>query len=404
MLGTGARIGLIIALLTAAAPVPHQRWTGAYGAPPIGYEPAIRDALPQPLHDQTVRQSVRVSVAGHALRVRLSNELGTTSLRIGGASIARLDARGQVVPGSTRPLLFAGQPAITIPAGAPWLTDPVPGPVSADADYAVTLYFPEQSSPAAHAQMVEVAPGNQTGRDGLASPVRARTAGLVSAIEVETAAAQHVLVTFGDSITEGAASTPGGHMSWPDQLGRMLARTPAGRCWAISNAGISGNRLLHDGRAPNALARFDRDVLSVPGATAVVLLEGINDIGASHMPEHASESVSADAIIAGMRELVERAHARGLRVIGGTLLPYQGAAYADAGGEAKRVAVNAWIRTGGAFDAVIDFDAAMGDPAHPDRMIEAGNSGDHLHPNDRGYTRMAEAALPTILKEGCPTR
>jgi lysophospholipase L1-like esterase len=207
-----------------------------------------------------------------------------------------------------------------------------------------------------------------------------------------------VLVAFGDSITEGAGASPGKGMSWPDQLATLLAGEKGGRCWAIANAGISGNRLLHDGRGPNALARFDRDVLAVPGATHVAILEGINDIGKVSQPERQYQQVSAERIIGAYGQLLARARARGLKVIIGTLLPYEGAAYADAAGEERRQTVNRWIRDNArSFDAVIDFDGAMQEPGQPKVMRLSDQIGDHLHPNDAGYARMAAAALPVVL-------
>jgi lysophospholipase L1-like esterase len=187
-------------------------------------------------------------------------------------------------------------------------------------------------------------------------------------------------------------------MSWPDQLGRKLGHA----CWSIVNQGISGNRILFTGRGPAALARFDRDALSVPGVNTIVLLEGINDIGTGHNPKAASDDVSAEDLIAADKQMIARAHAKGIRVIGGTLTPFEGAAYADEKGEAKRQALNHWIRTGGGFDGVIEFEPAVADPSHPTRMILADEHGDHLHPNDAGYALMAAAAEPVIRRLGCP--
>lgn len=395
-----AAAALVAAPLIAAAPA--ARWIGAFEAPPIGYEPEIKAALGHTLNDETVRQPVRVDFSGTALRVRFTNELNQDALIIGPATIARLDGAGRPIAGTMRPLLFNGQGSVTIPAGAPYLSDSVAGRVEAGADYAVSVHYPRASKPPAHAQMADIAPGDQTGRIALFGAVTARASGLVSEIDVLIPRARPVLVAFGDSITEGAASTPGAHMSWPDQVGRLLAGRQAGRCWSVVNAGISGNRLLHDGRGPNALARFNRDVLSVPGVRETVLLEGINDIGAAAMPTHRDQAVGADEIIGAYREIIARAHAHGIRVLGGTLTPYEGAGYYDETGEVKREAVNRWIRTSGAFDGVIDFEAATRDPSHPKRFIDADQSGDHLHPNDRGYAVMAAAAEPAILKEGCP--
>lgn len=397
------RIGLLAAsALTLLAAAPRSdRWIGAYGNVPIAYEPNIRDALGTPLHDQTIRQMLRVSYAGNAVRVRLSNELGTALLRIGAATFAAVDASGKVIPGTSRALTFNGKPSAIVVPGAPSLSDPLAVRVAPDTDYAVSVYLPDTSMPPAHAQMADVAPGDQSGVAVLQGSVRKRVPALVSRIDVSAPRPARALVAFGDSITEGAASTPGAYMSWPDQLARLLAASPTARCWSIVNAGISGNRLLHDGRGPNALARFDRDVLSVPGVRTVVLLEGINDIGASAQAEHRDQEVSADAIIGAYREIVARAHARDIRVIGGTLLPFEGAVYFTKAGEAKRQTVNRWIRNSGVFDAVIDFDAAMRDPAHPTRMTAAAGSTDNLHPHDAGYTIMARTAAVTLAPDGC---
>jgi len=388
-----------LALLAAAAPPDHM--VGAYGNVPIGYEPNIRDALGAPLHDQTVRQVLRITNAGETVQVRLSNELGTTPLRIGAASVAQIDAAGKAVAGTVRPLIFNGQRGAIIAPGAPLLADRLSFSVKPGTDYAVSIYLPDTSMPPAHAQMADVAPGDQTSQPMLHDSVRKRVPTLVSSIDVAAAPTARTLLAFGDSITEGAASTPGAYMSWPDQLSRLLDTSSGGRCWSIVNAGISGNRLLHDGRGPNALARFDRDVLSVPGVRTVILLEGINDIGASAQPEHRDQEVSAEAIIGAYREMIARAHARGIRVIGGTLLPFEGAVYYTAEGEAKRQAVNTWIRDGKAFDDVIDFDMAMRDPAHPSHMGTAAGSTDNLHPHDPGYAIMARAAAQAIARDRC---
>jgi lysophospholipase L1-like esterase len=391
-------------LLLAATPAAPERWVPAWAAPPIGYEPAIKDALGRPFRDESVRQEVRAGVSGSSLRVRLTNELSDEPLRIGGASIVRLDAAGKPVAGSLQMLRFSGAKGAIIPARAPMLSDAVPLSVRAGERLAVTLYLPDEASPPAHAQMVDVVAGDATGSVELSGAKRARASGLVSVLEVSGATATRVLVTFGDSITEGAGATAGKAMSWPDQLGRMLAAHTRGKCWAIANAGISGNRLLSTGRGPAALARFDRDVLSVPGVTHVALLEGINDIGKVRDPAK-DRQPSADELIAAYEQLLTRAKTRGVKVIFGTLLPYEGAAYATPDGEQRRATVNRWIRANARrFDAMIDFDSAMQEPGKPTVMRLSDQIGDHLHPNDAGYTRMAKAALPVLLAQGCGTR
>lgn len=390
----------LAALLLAGASVP-EHWVPAWSGPPIGYEPSTRDglALGRPFKDETVRQELRAGLAGKTLRIRLSNELADDALRIGAASIVRLDAAGKTIPGSLRTLTFGGMREARIPARAPMLSDPLAFPVAAGERLAVSIYFPEEVAPPTHAQIVEVFPGDVTGYVAPGNPRRARASGVVSALELSGTAATRVLVTFGDSITEGAGASKA--MSWPDQLGRLLAASPNNRCWAIANVGISGNRLLNPGRGPGALSRFDRDALSVPGATHVLILDGINDIGKVRNPDKEWQPPAA-SLIAAYEQLLARARAHRLKVIFGTLLPYQGAAYADAAGEERRRAVNAWIRANARrFDGVIDFDAAMGEPGQPATMRLAEQIGDHLHPNDAGYTRMAKTALPQILKQGC---
>jgi lysophospholipase L1-like esterase len=394
-------IALAALLVVAAAQAPD-RWVPGWSGPPIGYEADTRDgkALGRPFKEETVRQDLRAGLTGKMLRVRLSNELADDALRIGGASIVRLDAEGKPVAGSMRALTFSGARDVRIPARAPMLSDPLDYPVAAGEKLAVSLYFPDEVAPPAHAQMVDVVSGDATAALALTNPRRVRASGVVSALELSGTAATRVLVTFGDSITEGAGASPGKAMSWPDQLGRMLAAN-GGRCWAIANVGISGNRLLNPGRGPGALSRFDRDVLSVPGITHVVILEGINDIGKVRDPEKNRQPPAA-SLIAAYEQLLVRAKAHGLKVIFGTLLPYEGAAYADAAGEQRRQAVNAWIRANARrFDGVIDFDAAMREPGQPGVMRLAEQIGDHLHPNDAGYTRMAKTALPVMLRQGC---
>jgi lysophospholipase L1-like esterase len=395
-----------LALAGAAMAAPQPKWLSAWISPPIGYEPKIKDALGRPLHNETVRQTVRVALGGESLRVRFTNELSMQPVRIGAASIARRGTDGSLVPGTIRPLLFGGKREAVIPTGAPFYSDPINGPVPAGADLVISIYYPNESAPPAHAEMVQVAPGDVTRREQVPGARTVRLASSISGVEVTRHEhGRRVLVTFGDSITEGAGATPGAHKSWPDQAAGLLADKPAGRCWTIVNAGISGNRLLHDGRGPNALARFTRDVLTVPGVSQILLLEGINDIGASNMAEHAGEAVSADEIIAAYGQIAARAHAAGLEIYIGTLLPFEGAAYFSPEAETKRMVVNRWIRSGKTgFDGVIDFETPMRDPAHPMRMRENLQIGDHLHPNDLGYTAMARTAASDLLREPCGSR
>lgn len=391
MIGRWRAAVLAVALIGTGASA--QRWQAGWTAPPIGWEPASRKALTKPIERQTVAQVIRVDGEGARLRVRLTNELGDTPIEVGAASVS---LGGRVVS-----LSFGGAKGATIPAGAPLVSDPVSLGVARGSELTLRVYYPGSVTPPAHAQMVRLTAGDTTA-SAAETGEEVRTAGLASAVEVEAARPGKLLVAFGDSITEGAGASEAARTSWPAQLAGMLQGGAATRCWSVVNAGISGNRLLHDGRGPNALARFDRDVLAVPGATHVVLLEGINDIGAGK--DKPAEAVDAAAIITAYRQLIARAHGAGLKVISGTLMPYTGAAYQTAAGEAMRVTVNRWIRTSGAFDRVIDFEAATRDPAHPERLVAGYEIGDHLHPNDAGYTAMAKAARPVIAAEGCGRR
>ena len=392
----------LVALGAAHAAGPD-RWVPGWASPPIGYEPDSRNGkgLGRPFRDETVRQQVRVGVSGKSVRVRFTNELSDVPLRIGAASILRLDAEGKPIPGSVRPLSFGEARSVTVLARAPMLSDPIAYPVQAGERLAVSIHYPDETAAPAHAQMVDVASGDVTTMLDLPAPRRVRASGVVSGLEVGGATATRVLVTFGDSITEGAGASPGKAMSWPDQLGRMLAANARGGCWAIANAGISGNRLLSSGRGPNALSRLDRDALSIPGVTHLVVLEGINDIGTVKDPAKDWQP-TAPQLIGAYEQILARAKARGIKVIFGTVLPYEGAAYASAEGEQRRQAVNRWIRANARrFDGLIDFDLAMQEPGKPSVMRLPEQIGDHLHPNDAGYTRMAKTALPVILAQGC---
>lgn len=392
------RTMLALALATLAAAPASQaapQWAAAYYSAPCPPFAMSFGATPAIFSHQTVRQVVRVDASGKALRIRLTNELGFAPLRVPSVHVALVDEHGAVQPGSDHVVTFGGVPGAWIPTGAPLVGDPVELPVAALAHVAVTIYYEDSAMPAAHLAELQVAPGDQSGNEVLKAAAPMRGPGLVSEVDVLRDAVAPVIVALGDSITEGAASTPGADLSWPQQFAKRLAADPARRGWSIVNAGISGNRLLHEGFALPALARFDRDVLGVAGVTQVVLMEGINDIGWWNKP---GSEVTADQLIAAYRQLVTRAHTHGLRVVGATLLPYKGAVYYTPEGEQMRQAVNEFIRHGGLFDDVIDFDPALADPADAQRLNPALEPGDHLHPNDAGYSAMAAAVRPEAFE------
>lgn len=376
-------------VLAQAAPAPH--WVGTWGASPSD---PLAGAMPATAAygNQTLREIAHLSIGGGTIRIRLSNALGTTALVVGGVHVARSAGNDAIVPRSDRPLTFSGQPSITIPVGAQAISDPVDLAVAAQSDLAVSIYLPQQTGPLTqHSLAVQtsyVAAGDETGSARLDSPATIQVRPLLSAVEVAGAAQAVAVVTFGDSITDGYHSTVDLDRRWPDDFSRRLQARYGNRVGVV-NEGISGNRVLNENAGPNAQERLDRDVLAQPGVKYVTLLEGINDIGFSQIAGYAGQAVSADAIIAGYRQIIARVHDRGLRIYGGTLTPFVGAGYASPEGETKRQAVNAFIRDSGEFDAVLDFDKALRDPANPAMMLPAYDSGDHLHPNDAGYEVMA---------------
>jgi len=355
-------------------------------------------ALPVPIasfHDQTIRMIAHTTIGGSRVRIELSNAFGSTPLVVGSAHLALREKDSAIVPASDRPLTFSGRPSCWIPPGATEISDPVNLEVPSEGDMAVSIYIPDETKvDTMHSvglHTTYISKGDATGQAALGEATTNQSYYWLANIDVAAAADTAAIVTFGDSITDGATSTPDTDRSWPSFLARRLAAQGATNI-AVLNQGISGNRLLRDGAGVNALARFDRDVLSQPGVRWMTILEGINDIGFMSLPgASASDAVTADELIGALKQLIERAHEHGIRVIGGTLTPYEGSLYYSEAGERMREQVNQWIRTGGAFDAVIDFDAVTRDPEHPKRIRPGFNKTDHLHPNDAGYEAMADA-------------
>lgn len=383
---------------TPGATPPH--WVGSWGASP---------AFPTgpEVTNQTIRQIVRLSLGGGAVRVRVSNEMGTGPLVIGAAHLARPgQAPGSTDPGSDHALTFDGRPSITVPPGAPAISDPVAMDVKALDSLSISLFVPRDTGPTATHPLGRATAylsdgGDRTAAATLPGAATSTARFFISGVEVDAPGASAV-VTLGDSITDGYGSTIDANRRWPDVLAERLAAAQAPM--GVVDAGISGNRILHDlpeaQFGPAALARFDRDVLSVPGARAVILMESINDIGHPGSAALADQKVSSADITTGMRQIADRAHAHGIRILGATLTPYADTVfpgYFTKEGEADRQAVNRWIRESGAFDGVIDFDAVVRDPARPDHIAAEYDFGDHLHPNDAGYRKMGEAVDLTLL-------
>jgi len=340
---------------------------------------------------------VRSSIGGRRVRVELSNAFGSSALLVGAAHVALHDKESAIVGGSDRPLTFSGKPSFTIPPAAKVISDPVELEVPRLGDLVISLYIPGQAdTPTVHLTALHTTylsqPGDWTGAISLADSKTVQLWYWISTVDVDAPLKAGLIVALGDSITDGATSTADMNRSWPSQMAERLARNNRTTGIAIVNQGISGNRLLNDGAGVSALARLDRDVLSLPGVRWLIVLEGINDIGLGGRPgAQPPDAVTAEDLIAAYQQIIARAHMHGIRVIGGTLTPYLGAAYATDEGESIREAVNQWIRTSHAYDAVIDFDAAIEDPANPKHIRPTYNTRDHLHPNDEGYKAMAAA-------------
>ncbi len=383
------------ALVRPSAPV---RPPGAAAAPAANM-PAGPATTPQAIgahgfNNQTVRMIVRTSIAGKRLRVRLTNAFGSMPVAVGAAHLAIRAKESGIVPDSDRKLSFNGKPGCTLGPGVVLTSDPVELTVAPVTELAVSLYFPGETGPptthstALHNTYISKE-GDVTAQAAIAEPVITQSYYWLAGVDAVAAPDAATLVTLGDSITDGARSTSETNHSWPALLAARLAANKDTAKIGVANMGIGGNRVLRDGSGASALARFDRDVLSQPGVKWVTLMEGINDIGREATVP--AEAVTADELIGAYKQLIAQAHEHGVQVIGCTLTPYEGAGYYRENGEATRAALNSWIRTSGAFDAVVDFEAATRDAADAKRLRAEFDPGDHLHPNDAGYQAMADA-------------
>jgi lysophospholipase L1-like esterase len=356
------------------------------------------------LANQTVRMILRTSIGGRRVRVKLSNAFGSAPVLVGAAHVARRGAESAITDGSDRALTFGGRASFTLMPGVVVVSDPVDLEVPALSDIAVSLFLPRDTgNPTTHATGLRPTyvstEGDFTGRSEFPLAGTTQQYYWLSSVEVAASPDAAAIVAFGDSITDGARSTPDTNHSWPALLAARLAANKATANIAVVNEGIGGNRLLTDATGlagVSSLARLDRDVLSHPGVKWLMILEGINDIGSLANPA-ANVPVTTEDLIWVLKEMIERAHAHGIKVIGCTLTPYGGAGYARENGEAIRDAVNQWIRSSGAFDAVVDFEAATRDASDPKRLQAAFDPGDHLHPNNAGYEAMANAIELSIF-------
>ncbi len=388
----------VLAMLTWTArstTKPHankEEWVGTWASSPLLAD--AKGAPPPPgFVDSTVRQIIRTSIGGKQIRIRFSNAFGTTPLAITSAHTALSAGNSAIRPETDKALAFDGQSSAVIPPGALIYSDPIEFDLPPLADLAVTIHL-------------DAAPDGITAHPGSRATSYFLTGNSVSAADLSAAAhADHwyflngvdvlakkpaaAIVTLGDSITDGAKSTTNGNARWPDDLARRLQANRGTTDIGVLNQGIGGNRLVHDGAGPNALARLDRDVLAQSGARWLIVLEGINDLGTrATAASRGEQPATVKDLIAAYQQIILRAHAHNIRVYGATVTPCEGEC--DAHVETDRQAINDWIRKGHGFDAVIDFDMATRDPQRPSRFSPAADSGDHLHPGDAGYKMMGD--------------
>jgi lysophospholipase L1-like esterase len=416
--GTALLLALVVTISLVAGSGPAaaarrgsgDRWVTSWGAAPqAAWGADVRTIWPDSLaadgfDNQTVRDMIFTSIGGDPIRLELTNADGTSPLWIGRVTVAAAAPDGAVEPGTIYPVTYRGRASFQIPAGARVLSDPVALRVWPQEELAVSVYLPDRTGPATfHYDAMQVdwvsAAGDHTAdQDASAFAIPTTSSYYLSGLVVRSDAAEGTVVAIGDSITDGVNSVVDANGRWPNDLARRLD-TVHGPTLAVADEGIGGNRVLASSPiyGVSAEARFGPDVLDQPGVRDVIVLEGINDIGFSSGPGHLGAEVSAAQLIAGYKQLIARARARGLKIFGATLLPYQGARYYSAAGEATRAAVNHWILTSGAFNGVINFAKVMSDPADPLRLNPGYDSGDHLHPNDAGYQAMANAINLAML-------
>ena len=357
----------------------------------------------RPFAAVTLREIAHVSNGGQQVRVRFTNEFGLDGLTIGNAHVALSTGGSAIKDGTDHALTFGGASSVRIPPGAAMYSDPVALAVPALSDVAVSFYLPSQvmRGETYHAfadQDNYVVDGDVAGAATLTSPTSLRSWYFFDGIEVNAVEGARAIVTIGDSITDGAASTPNANVRWPDVLAARLKQEKGLENVSVLNEGIGGNRVLNDQAGPSLLARLDRDVLAQNYVKYVIVLESINDIGRLARLMAPEDDVNAPMLEQGLKQLADAAHQHGIKAIGATLTPYGGAGYSSPKGEEVRKAVNDWIRTSGVFDGVIDFDKITQDPQNPDHFNPLFDSGDHLHPGDAGYKAMGEGIDLKLFK------
>jgi lysophospholipase L1-like esterase len=401
---------IVAGLVGMAGTAPaYAEWVASWSASPhapLGSEGPFAAAA---YDNVTISQILRISKGGERLRVRFSNRYGTAPLSIGAARLVRIDDAGKEIAGSSRTLSFGGEPGAVIPRGAPFSSDAVRLAVPSLSRLKVEIYLPKPTGPCTchltgDDELAVSPPGNFIGKPFV--PVsKAQFRAFLSVVEVDAPQALGTIVAFGDSITDGVGASAGMNHRWPDILADRLQA--AGQQWAVANAAISGNRILSPGMGDSALARFDDDVLSLPNVKYIIIFEGVNDIGnrfgnrgpnQPNIPGLDQPDISVEQMIAGYKQLIDRAHEKGIKVIGSPIGPYKGAAYWTEEGEAAREKINDWIVKGRAFDGVVRLDLAFADPADPRQMREGYHFGDHLHGNDAGLKAVGDSIDLTLFK------
>jgi lysophospholipase L1-like esterase len=395
-MNTRQKISALVLALFALVPTllsAEDNWVGTWATAPMA-QPNTDGSIGAA--ETTYRQIVHVSIGGDTSRILLTNEFGLTPLTINSAYIALRTKDSTIDTTTAHPVTFGGRTSIVIPAGALAVSDSTGLKLPALSDVAVSFVVPAQTiqQVSFHGfanQTSYTAPGNVSGAATLSSPTEITHWYFFKGIDVRADDKSGAIVTFGDSITDGAHSTKDTNQRWPDILAHRLQAEKKTQKLGVLNEGIGGNRVLHDNTGPSALARFDRDVLAQAGVKYLILLESINDIGHAQDPKKPYDPVTAEDLIAGLSQLATRAHTHGIKVFGATLTPYMGAGYSSPAGEQIRQAVNQWIKTSRELDGFVDFDKAAQNPANPTVFSPAADSGDHLHPSDAGYKSMGES-------------
>ncbi len=399
----------MMAAIACAMPA-QAKWVASWAAPPHAPVASEGRLAAASFENVTLSQILRVSEGGTHLRIRLSNRYGEAPLEVGEARVVRIGDDGAEIPGTSRKVTFGGEAAAFIPRGAPFLSDVVELAVPDLSRLKVEFYLPGSTGPCTcHLtgldELAISPPGNHVGKPF--DPVStAQYRAFLSVVEVESSESPGTIVAYGDSITDGAGSTPGANRRWPDVLAERLQQ--AGKEWAVANVAISGNRVLSPGMGEAALARFDEDVLSLPHVKYLILFEGVNDIGnrfgrpagGPGLPGFDQPEITVGDMIAGYKQLIARAHAQGIKVIGSPIGPFKGASYWSEAGEAARRQINDWIVHGGAFDAVVRLDTAFADPDDPQSMRGGYHIGDYLHGNDAGLQAVGESIDLSLFESG----